>query len=276
MTEPPAVQPAMKPKSSRVAKWMISLIAFTMIGCGVWFVGAVNDAREAARNSQCRGNYGQLCLALHNYHETYKCLPPAYIADANGKPMHSWRVLLLPFLDGQELYKQYDFAEPWDGPNNRKLAEKLNYYTWQCPSGAHFGQSSVTNYVAVVGPQTAFPGDRSVTFDDFLDGLENTILLVEIANSDIHWMEPRDLNFDTMSFVTNDPQRPSISAPHANGPAVVFADRISGYRLDRSLRPETVKAMLTIAGGEPVSKDNLIRQVDGFHWRLAEELPAFQ
>lgn len=227
--------------------------------------------REAVRNSQCRGNYGILHLALHNYHDTYKCLPPAFIADANGKPIHSWRVLILPFLDGNEIYKQYDFREPWDGPNNRKLADKWNHHTWQCPNNPEFGQNLMTNYVAVVGPQTAFPGDRSVTFDDFRDGLENTILLVEIANSDIHWMEPRDLNFDEMSFAINDPQRSSISAPHPTGPAVVFADRISGYRLDRSLRPKTVKALLTIAGGEPVSKDKLVRPRPDIHNRLAEE-----
>lgn len=271
MTEPTAEPPAAKPKSNRFAKGMAFLIPMAMIGCGVWLAGKVYEAREAARNSQCRGNYGQLCLALHNYHETYKCLPPAYIADANGKPMHSWRVLLLPFLGGHEIYKQYDFREPWDGPNNRKLGDKMNHHTWQCPSGSNFGENSMTNYVAVVGPQTAFPGGRSITFDDFRDGLENTILLVEITNSNIHWMEPRDLNFDEMSFTINDPQRPSISAPHPNGPAVVFADWISGYRLDRSLRPETVKALVTIAGGEPVTKNNLNRPLGNFHWRLAED-----
>jgi translation elongation factor EF-Tu-like GTPase len=62
-------------------------------------------------------------LAVANYHETYGCFPPAYVADRDGKPMHSWRVLILPFLEQQELYHAYNFAEPWDGPNNRKLME---------------------------------------------------------------------------------------------------------------------------------------------------------
>jgi uncharacterized protein DUF1559 len=60
-------------------------------------------------------------VAVATYHDTYGTLPPAYIADAEGKPLHSWRVLLLPFLEQRELYEQYDFDEPWDGPNNRKL-----------------------------------------------------------------------------------------------------------------------------------------------------------
>lgn len=271
MAEPAAERPATKLKSNRFAKGMAFLIPLAMLGCGIWLVGAIKDAREAARHSQCRGHFSQLMLALVNYHETYKCLPPAFIAGENGKPMHSWRVLLLPFVDHQELYKQYDFREPWDGPNNRKLANKINLDLFQCPSGSNDEASLMTNYVAVVGPQTAFPGSRSASFEDFRDGVENSILLVEIANSNIHWMEPRDLMFDEMSFVVNDLKHPSISGPHPRGPNVVFADRISAYSLDQSLRPETLKALTTIAGGEPVSKDKLIRPLANFHHRLAEE-----
>ena len=110
-----------------------------------------------------------------------------------------------------------------------------------------------------MGEDTLFPGASSVTLDDITDGPENTILLVEIADSDIHWMEPRDLDVDTMSFTVNDPLRPSISGPHPNGPAVVFVDRLTAYRIDSSLRPETLRALTTIAGGEPVTKDSLVR-----------------
>lgn len=100
---------------------------------------------------------------------------------------------------------------------------------------------------------------------DFTDGLENTILLVEIQNSDIHWMEPRDLDWRTMSFQVNDPRLPSISGPHPAGPVVVFGDRIHGFRLSSTLKPETLKALLTIAGGEPVTKNSLevFSQQDG-------------
>jgi Protein of unknown function (DUF1559) len=64
-------------------------------------------------------------LAVANYHETYGCFPPAYVADRDGKPIHSWRVLILPFLEQQELYRAYNFDEPWNGPNNRKLASRV-------------------------------------------------------------------------------------------------------------------------------------------------------
>jgi Protein of unknown function (DUF1559) len=64
-------------------------------------------------------------LAVANYHETYGCFPPAYLANRDGKPMHSWRVLILPFLAQQELYRAYNFDEPWNGPNNRNLESRI-------------------------------------------------------------------------------------------------------------------------------------------------------
>ncbi len=82
------------PKMS-VRKLMLLVVLCTPIA----LMGrGIRDAREAARQSQCAAACSQLLLALHNYHSEYNALPPAYIADSSGKPMHSWRVLLLPFV----------------------------------------------------------------------------------------------------------------------------------------------------------------------------------
>ncbi|MFN0054259.1 MAG: DUF1559 domain-containing protein, partial [Planctomycetales bacterium] len=67
---------------------------------------AVQQAREAARRTQCKNNLHQIGLALHNYHDAFNSFPPAYIPDASGRPMHSWRVLILPFLDQAPLYQR--------------------------------------------------------------------------------------------------------------------------------------------------------------------------
>ena len=97
-------------------------------------------------------------MAVANYHETYGCFPPAYVADGDGKPMHSWRVLILPYLGQQELYNAYDFAEPWNGPSNGKLAGRIgNIYL---RSGLDSDQIHTTSFVAVVGPQTVWLGSR--------------------------------------------------------------------------------------------------------------------
>ena len=91
--------------------------------CG-WAIGSGQArSRNAALRFQCSTRLKQIDLALHEYENRYHSFPPAYIADRNGKPMHSWRVLILPFLDETDVYNRYDFNEPWDGPNNRKLLD---------------------------------------------------------------------------------------------------------------------------------------------------------
>ena len=108
-------------------------------GCGVLFVQllvvlfvlgllfvvflwpSVSTPRWVVHRSECRNHLKQIGLALHNYHDTYGSLPPAITRGPDGKPWHSWRILILPWLEQQDIYDRYRFDEPWDGPNNRKL-----------------------------------------------------------------------------------------------------------------------------------------------------------
>jgi hypothetical protein len=110
--------------------------------------------------------------------------------------------------------------------------------------------TSVTNVVAVTGPGTAFPGARPTRAAEFTDGLDNTILLAEIAESDINWLEPRDLHVEEMSFVANDKRKPSISCSRRRGPYVLFADTLCAHRVSAALDPGGLRALTTIAGGE--------------------------
>lgn len=259
----------------RSSKWRIypaGWILFATVGIGslIYFTKAIIESREAASQTSCRGHLSHFLLALHNYHDVYGSFPPAYVADENGQPMHSWRVLLLPYLDSKEVYEQYRFDEPWNGPRNSQLARRIRTSLFHCRSGPHGDDSVMTDYVVISGPGTAFPGSRSTKLEDFVDGTSNTILLAEVARSDIHWMEPRDLNVDEMSFRVNDPSRPSISSPHPGGPAVVFADRITAFRIRQPLSAETLKAFTTIAGHEDVSRDNQIRPAPDMPYYLGE------
>ena len=206
-------------------------------------------ARSEALASQAQCPLNQLELAMHNYHEEYGCLPPAYVADASGRPIHSWRVLLLPFVEQRELYEQYDFSESWDGPNNLLLADQMPRI-FHCPSEPE--SATYTNYVVIRGPDTPFPGEETTSFDDFADGLGQTIFIAEIANSSICWLEPRDLDVEEMSFSVNDQTKPSLSSSRRRGPYVVFGDSISAHWVSGSLAPEALEAMTTIAGHEPL------------------------
>ena len=90
---------------------------------------ARRGSREAARRTQCRNNLKQIALALHNYESHYHALPPAYTIDAEGKPLHSWRTLILPWIEQVNLYNSIDLSKPWDDPAN---AEALNTVPQVC------------------------------------------------------------------------------------------------------------------------------------------------
>ncbi len=218
-------------------------------------VPAVQSAREAARRSQCSCNLCQIKLALLNYHSTYGCFPPAYIADATGKPIHSWRVLILPFIEQTPLYNQYDFNEPWDGPNNIKLLNSMPS-SLACPS-RFTGPTDLTSYVAVSGPGTIFPGTTSTKIEDIKDGTSNTLMVVEVANVNIPWTSPQDFDARTMSFRINDPRRPGISSKHPGGAHGVLADGSTRFIYD-TITPGNLRALITIAGGEAMTADQAL------------------
>ncbi len=140
---------------------------------------------EAARCIQCRNHLKHLGLALQKYNDSYKCFPPAYVADKNGKPIHSWRVLILPFIEGDDISKQYDFNEPWDGSNNKKLlAQRPRGFACASDKKKYSDDETLTSYFAVVGPDTIWSGKKSAA--------GQSVMLVEVLGAGIHWTEPRD------------------------------------------------------------------------------------
>src|SRR6185312_15609493 len=141
----------------------------------------------------------------------------------------------------------YDMAEPWDGPNNRKLLDRRPS-VYHCPS-RECGPT-LTSYAAIVGPKTAFPGAGTTKLDDIRDGTARTIMIAEVSNVDIPWTEPRDLETNSMSWAIDDPSKPGFSSPHDVGPLFLFADGML-RRLGRSQPSATLKALTTIDGGQP-------------------------
>jgi hypothetical protein len=228
-----------------------------------WLVRSVGRAREEARAAQCVCNLACLEVALRNYESTYGSLPPAAIADADGKPLLSWRVAILPFVEQESLFKQIKLDEPWDGPNNRRF-NSLRPSIFLCPSHTETAANGDTDYVAVIGPRTLFPGGgKARRRADIRDDPASTLVVVESMNSHINWMEPRDLEWDRMSFHLNDHSHPSISSKHHYGsypgPHVIAAgaraspDNQVVASLGGSIAPEDIKALLIIDDGREVT-----------------------
>jgi prepilin-type processing-associated H-X9-DG protein len=186
---------------------------------------------------------------MHNYHDTYGSFPPAYIADNDGRPMHSWRVLLLPFLEFGSLYEQYRFDEPWNGPHNRELAA-LPIPLFHCPFDT--GPGTNANYLVVFGPKTVFPGAVPIAIKDITDGTSNTVLLVEAANSGINWLEPRDLGYIEAVRGINPKSGLGISSHHQGGANVAFADASVRFLPDETPVAQ-LRLLLERNDGQPVT-----------------------
>jgi Protein of unknown function (DUF1559) len=216
-----------------------------------------SSARAPARTSQCTNNMKQIALALYGYHDAYGCFPPAYVADEDGRPMHSWRVLILPFFEQAALYDQYCFDEPWDGPNNSQLADSIPY-GFNCPSEPG-GRSVNTNYVLITGEDTAWADGRAPRLADFTDDPAKTIMVVEVADSGIPWMEPRDLTVDQAMRGINSELGLCISSWHPTRGSkdrqesahVTFADSMV-VNLKNNYPVSELRKLLTRQGGEPV------------------------
>lgn len=222
-----------------------------LLGFWLWARRTYFAWPRAEFSHRCNLNLKRIGMAMQEYYATYASFPPAYIADDGGKPVHSWRVLLLPFLGDreQDLYKRYRFDEPWNGTNNRWLSEQMPD-VYRCAWNMD-RESTETSYVVVVGPQTAFPGSNPRK--SIPDGPWNTVLAVEFDHSGIHWMEPRDLEFDAIDFELKSPAPVYPRHEHFGERHYLlnaaFAD--GSRRSFDALSPDALRALITADGGEP-------------------------
>ena len=222
-----------------------------VIGLIALLFPAVQSSRESARLSTCQNNLQQLGLALSNYHEAYGTFPPAYIPDETGRPAHSWRVLILPFLDQSRMYDAYDFDKPWNHADNLAVAQKTPQ-VFRCPSAPPGGQINATHYVYVTGPDTCFDGAEGIRLQDITDGQSQTILVVETHQSSISWNEPRDLEVSRWKRI-GVPSTVSSTSDHVAGFHVVLADGSVRF-IRQPIDPGVFKAMTTPRGGENLGR----------------------
>ena len=163
---------------------------------------AVQAAREAARRTQSANNIKQIMLSMHNFHDTYRGLPASYNVDADGKPLLSWRVHILPFIGENRLYEQFHLDEPWDSDHNKKLIPQMPM-VYRCPnSRAPGGQTTYLGLVSeksVLQPQKK--GERApvgVRFAEVTDGTSNTLAVVGVNDRRaVPWSKPADHEYST-------------------------------------------------------------------------------
>lgn len=245
--------PVAKAGSSSSATTIVVVVIAVLVGmCMVGgilvalLLPAIQAARSAAQRSAATNNMKQIVLAMHNYHDANGTFPPQYTTDENGQPLHSWRVLLLPYLEYGHIYEQLNLEEPWDSPYNRQFWDTMPT-VFANPSLPDVRNQ--TTFCVISGPGSLFDGDKPATFAQATDGMSNTIIVAETGNTR-NWMEPADLDLDKISPQLGGPP-PSIGGVRPQGAVVGFGDGHVQF-LDQSISPEVLKAMLTPQGGEAV------------------------
>lgn len=189
-------------------------------------------ARHAA---MCRAHLGQLSLALRNYHDKYQRFPPACTLGSDGTPWHSWRVYILPELGEQKLYDEYRFDEPWNGPHNAQLGSRM-------PAAFGFPGESHAKFLGVTGQYTAWPGTSSSRIREFQNGTSRTILLVESADSEVNWLEPRDIPIEQATKWRKAATGPRLAGRY-DRTAIVLADGVT-RSLSESIDERTLRRLL--------------------------------
>ena len=201
---------------------------------------AVQSAREAARRMQSSNNLKQIVLAMHNHESAYKRLPVRATRDANGKPLLSWRVAILPFIEQNNLYQQFNLDEPWDSDHNIRLLEKMPA-VFKHP--AFKGPEGHTVYLAPYRKGTIWTSEKPM-FREISDGTSNTIAYFEVNDEHaVPWTQPIDMDLDESDIFA------FFRMPVSNVSMFDGSVRAISKSIDRVV----LDALITSAGGEVVN-----------------------
>ena len=218
----------------------------TILGAGALAASvaapAVGRLQVAANRMKSSNNLKQIALAMHGYHDTTNNFPPAAICDKKGKPLLSWRVAILPYIEQDNLYRQFKLDEPWDSEHNIKLS-MTNVQTYMIP-GLKNPKPGHTNYRVFVGNGAIFDWATGVGIAGITDGTSNTWLVVEGAES-VPWAKPDDFEFDPKK------ELPKLGN-FFHGFNVALAD--GSVRFYRKV-PKMAKEWITRNGGEVITDE---------------------
>ncbi len=215
---------------------------------------AVQSSRLAAMRAQSTNNLKQIALAMHNFHSTNDHFPPQAIADKQGKPLLSWRVAILPFLEQAALFNEFKLDEPWDSPHNKPLLQRMPAIYAIPGSKAEPGMSF---YRGFSGPGAFFdPAMKDGTgIRDVTDGTSNTIGIVE-AREAVPWTKPdAEIPFDGAARPEGARQFiPSLGGHFPSGFNAMLLDGSVRFIKD-TINTMVLRALITRNGGEVISSD---------------------
>jgi prepilin-type processing-associated H-X9-DG protein len=232
-----------KPSSRRGVRLIELVVVLGIIGILIaLLLPADRSAGPAAYRAQCTNNLKQIGIALKNYEQVHKALPPPYTVDAGGRPLHSWRTLILPYLEQEALYRTIDLAKPWNDPANAG-ALGASVPVFRCPVAE--GPANTTTYLAISSPNGCFFPGQSRRLSEITDAHEATLMVIEAGEENaVPWMAPLDADESLVMSL-----RPNTDLHHAGGTNACFVD--GGVRFLKAGTPPSVRrALISIAGND--------------------------
>lgn len=223
-------------------------MVFSLLGTALQIGGIVYGYQrmdEARNRARAQNNLKQISLAMLNYESVNRSFPPPAGGPGQKHPV-SWRVQILPFVEQEYAFTQYNMNEPWDGPNNIRLLERMPKI-YQVPGTDKKTKPGHTYYQVFVGGGAAFENGRGMRFGDFSDGASNTIMVVEAAEA-VPWTKPDDLPYSPSAPL------PKLGGHFRGGFQAAYADGSVRFIPD-SISEKTLRALITRAGAEPLGGD---------------------
>jgi hypothetical protein len=211
-------------------------------------LGAFSQADLAQKRQESMQRLRQLGLALISHHDRLGKFPPAYVSDVEGKPLYSWRVLVLPYLGQQALYDRFDKTKAWDAAENIAISNTA-IDAFKSPADTAVPANAVS-YVAVIGDDNFFTGIKPLQFLDVLDGTSNTIALIECQGIGGSWAAPVDLKMDGLRLELG-AAADQIHSPYGDGLQLLLCDGAVTF-LSKDRVAALLPPMLTRGGGEVV------------------------
>lgn len=225
------------------------------VACFLWLRPSMGP-RDATDAANCQNDLCFLWTALKAYEADNGQLPAAGGGSDGSMTQPSWRVALLPYLEYSHVYAQYKQDEPWNGESNSALATRLGTPREYRSPVYDNPQPDCTQYVAVVGPGTAWDPDGPRRLADLSETTPDLILLVDSPMSDIHWMEPRDLSLEQMSAEAI-ARRDREGVPRLIGRFVLFADG-QAWQLNEDCPESEIAKFFTIEGARKYHREEVL------------------
>jgi len=232
----------------RIAAWC----SVPLLACVLWAAPLPKDKNDLGpitdeQLKQASENMKNVLLAVHNFESAYGHLP-ADIVDGDGKAILSWRVMILPYLEEDELYRKFKLDEPWDSKANKELIESIpKIYT---PVRGKPKEKGMTFLRGFVGKDAFFEAGRKLRIADIFggDGASNTVAVVE-AGEPCLWTKPEDLPFDA------DKDLPKLGGQFDGDFHVGMADGSVRLVDGKSFVPKAFKAAITCSSGEVIDEE---------------------